>query len=614
MKRTLPHRPSRHSRPDARHAERGSVTIAAVLAVVVVFGLAMATLQFSLATTRRQAESVDRKQATFLAEVGLAEAYAGIAVGKTGNVGTQDEPAAIGDGIFWVETTDLGSDVVEVRSTAFYGTEGVTVGLVTERVQHTLASMGLFTAEAPMINPWVHLDSYDSRQGSYTQQLIDGVNLDQAVLGSNGDVKLANNCTVNGDVVCGPTSSVSVPTDSTVSGTTYPRPIESTLPPISIPAIPLAPAVSSSDPLAPVVLPPGDQGYESLSCGAHSQLVLTGPATIVVKDLAASKDAHVFFDTTGGPIDLYVENGIDLSSGSIVTIGTTVTSDVTVQVAGSGNVVDLGSKSTFFGYIYAPDAVVKVAADFEIFGGFTAKSLNISANGKMHMDIALTDPWRESVLPPMTSWHVVEVHDAVRAQDVTGLRELDWSELPLPKDAHQEQKLELVYFDLYGTVQTYEGEESGFRLDDREGGHRGVAGRRPLRRDPRPAGRVGVAVPGAHAGGGGPGPEDPVADGLRRARVEAPLRVAAHRRGPGRRRRPRPGHGAGRPVQRARRERPQDRLLPSHAGGRAALGQRPCSTQSCRTSIRRRLSPRRSSTTPRSPTASCKRRSSGTRR
>ena len=68
--------------------------------VVTVSVLTTSLLLVTRQISRSQAQVVDRNRAFYLAEAGLAEAFAGLAIGKTGNVGTWDEPAAFGDGLF----------------------------------------------------------------------------------------------------------------------------------------------------------------------------------------------------------------------------------------------------------------------------------------------------------------------------------------------------------------------------------------------------------------------------------------------------------------------------------------------------------------------------------
>ena len=101
-----------------REGRRGNV-LGVVLVVVLTIATASAgLLQLSAATARRQSAAMHRTLAFYLAEAGLAEAYAGLTIGKTGNVGSEGRPAVFGDGLFWVAATDNGDDTVTLDCTA----------------------------------------------------------------------------------------------------------------------------------------------------------------------------------------------------------------------------------------------------------------------------------------------------------------------------------------------------------------------------------------------------------------------------------------------------------------------------------------------------------------
>ena len=78
---------------------RGSVMFAALGVVLTITVLASCLLHMSAVTSREQAQSVDTKRAFYLAESGLSEAWYGLKVGKSGNIGTAELPASYGDGL-----------------------------------------------------------------------------------------------------------------------------------------------------------------------------------------------------------------------------------------------------------------------------------------------------------------------------------------------------------------------------------------------------------------------------------------------------------------------------------------------------------------------------------
>lgn len=449
-----------------RRAERGVALIYSVLAVVVVSILAAGFLQLALSVTRRLNSSSDTMQALNLAEAGLAEAYTGLAVARTGNVGSMDAPAVFGGGLVWVEATEHASGMVELESTGMYGTGRATLGLVCEPVARSVATLGFFTLEDLRLNPDVRLDSYDSSQGPYADQVNSALN-NQGIIGSNGDISIASGIQIFGDVVYGPTGKVDIASGSVVTGGTSARPELETLPPVEVPDIPLAKPVRYSSG-SPMVVPPGEAGYEALDIGKNSTLLLKGPLTLVVGALTLRLDAQMIFDTTDGPIELYVTESVDFSTSSVVSTTTQVTSDAIILVAApEGKTVSFGAKSQFYGFIYAPDAEVHLSAQYELYGGLACKELQLAAQGRMHLDTGL-GALLESTLPILHAWRVVDLPQqaAARRMDPFQVLGLDPHALPTLSDAHADQVLELRYVATDGSTDSYFGLESDFDWDD----------------------------------------------------------------------------------------------------------------------------------------------------
>ncbi len=141
------------------------------LALVFVFtltALAAATLQLSRATTLRQATSTNHKLAFYMAESGLAEAYVGLMIGKTGKVGSEHEPAVLGDGLFWVEAReDLEEGTVTLDCTAMVGNGRAILSMVVERGEPSVAGLGMFSDAILDVQPGSLVDGFDSSDGPY---------------------------------------------------------------------------------------------------------------------------------------------------------------------------------------------------------------------------------------------------------------------------------------------------------------------------------------------------------------------------------------------------------------------------------------------------------------
>src|SRR5262245_45344462 len=131
-----------------RRGRRGSALVLSLIAVATVVVLSASFSQFTSSVANRQAQAVQRKRAFYLAEAGLAEAFSGFSCGKSGNVGTKEEPALLGDGVFWVEVTDLGDDVFRLDSTGMIGSGSAKLSLVARRGTDDPSALGLFSSGA----------------------------------------------------------------------------------------------------------------------------------------------------------------------------------------------------------------------------------------------------------------------------------------------------------------------------------------------------------------------------------------------------------------------------------------------------------------------------------
>src|SRR5207249_1042936 len=112
-------------------------------------------------------QAVNKKRAFYVAEGGLAEAFAGVTCGKSGNVGTKAAPAALGDGLFWVEATELQTNQIKLESTGMVGSGRAVLALVVERGDKSAAALGMFSTGKVTLTSGSLVDGYDSSQGSY---------------------------------------------------------------------------------------------------------------------------------------------------------------------------------------------------------------------------------------------------------------------------------------------------------------------------------------------------------------------------------------------------------------------------------------------------------------
>jgi hypothetical protein len=459
------------------HAPRGSARRGSVLALVLVSVLTVAAvcaalLQLNAAVTRRQSAATHRGLALYMAEAGLAEAYAGLTLGKTGNVGTPARPAVFGEGLFWVVATDNGDDTVTLESTALVGSGQAVLSLVAARGDSTVASMGIFSGGALEVGPGSLVDGYDGEEGTYRSQKNPDPTLPPPPatpgrLGANAAIRVSGTedepTLVDGSVTPGPGLTVLSEGTVEITGSTRAARAATELLPVVVPGFAALEGIDL-EAGAPLLLLPGETGVEYITVRDGAELIFVGPATFEVGDLRVETGGSLEFETTDGAVDLFVTDTLVLEAGAAVATSSLDTTRATIQVAGAPREpVRLAAKGRFYGVIYAPAATVEITNEFKVFGAAVAQDLQLGAGAKLHFDVRLDRAARERVLPKSLSWRIVELSSAASATgDPFRFLGLDPATLPRPADAHADQTLVVEYLDQALVPRTYEGLESAF--------------------------------------------------------------------------------------------------------------------------------------------------------
>lgn len=454
----------KHRVSSSVRARRGGALVLSLVAVTTVVVLAASFSRFASAVANRQAQAVNRKRAFYVAEAGLAEAFAGFSCGKSGNVGSPEEPALLGEGVFWVEATELQPGVVRFESTGMIGTGEAQLALVARRGDVSVAALGVFSEGEVALGAGSLVDAYDSTKGAYVSQ----VDKSGAALGSNAEITIAgtisNPSTVKGDVTPGPDAEVATSGSVSITGSTQPALASTELPAIEVPELPLGPTQVHSSPY-PLVIPAGGVGYEALKVQAGAEVIIQGPAQVVLGALVLEGKAQLSFDTSQGPVELYVTDALSLAPLSLLTTSSTNPALVLIQVPSeTAEPIALRASGAFYGVIYAPDATVVVGAAFEVFGALVSGELAFEGAAKLHFDRNLATLAAESALPRMLSWRLVELSSTSTslASDPFDLLDLDPVTLPRPGTAHADQSLTIHYYDFSDVYHVYIGLESAF--------------------------------------------------------------------------------------------------------------------------------------------------------
>ncbi|HVS17391.1 MAG TPA: hypothetical protein VMT18_02235, partial [Planctomycetota bacterium] len=482
--------------------ERGSVMFAALAVVLTITVLASCLLQISSINSREQSRSIDTKRAFYLAEAGLSEAWYGLKVGNSGNIGTADLPASYGDGVLWVEAEDAGDGRVSLTSTGLAGSGRFSLSMVVERDGTSVAGLGVFADQDVVIGGGVLIDSYDSSVGPYTAlvgEVLDPLvnplsGLDGVVegvvagnggstsrVGSNGDIIVSGSpsaaTTITGDVQPGPTGSVIIGEGVTIAGSTAPSSKPCVLPEIDVPVIASSGDMTVGARGSLSELPTGDRAYGLLRVPTGKTLTIHGPTTLVVSRFQLDPGANLILNAGLGPIEIYAtteltwapDSNVSCLHDSPANLALLVSASTPIDRDGDGEVESptrFQPTGAYLGTVYAPHSQVEIAAATEVFGAIAAQGLTLADGVKVHFDEALAafsnSPDGELVV---TAWRVMELPDVPLVKDHRDpLIKLltDGVVIPMASQAHEAILFKIRFMSWADQVTTWSGDESRF--------------------------------------------------------------------------------------------------------------------------------------------------------
>lgn len=472
-------------------ARRGSALVASLIVVTIVAGLSAALVSVHIRAGRQQADGVDTVRSLYMAEAGLAEAFLAVAQGKTGNVGDSDQPARFGNGFFWVEAEERGGGRVQLTSVGLSGTGRIALSEVVARQVNSVASLGFFADERLIVSEGAVVDGVDSSDDDTGgAQKFDMRNPPPpppetpARLGSNGDVVLYGapgaGTSITGDVTPGPEGNLTMEAGVEITGSTAPAISQTPLPTIDPPEI----ASSGShvhDGTTPMTLSAGRFRYDALRVRAGSQLVVAGPAALVVGTLELQAGAELVLDSSQGNIGLYVTEYLNLPAGSVLSSPAQDCSGVALIVSELASFdrdgdripdppIQLHAGGEFYGQIYAPRNALEIPSSLRIYGAVSARELTLAQGSRMTFDRGMTQQGIVlEALPRLVSWNVTDLPDVpivrIRVDPRRTLDRLGLTSVPAA-DAHLEQEIKLEYIDALGTIKTYQGLPSAFDWSD----------------------------------------------------------------------------------------------------------------------------------------------------
>jgi len=264
----------------------------------------MAILSSVASTHRLNHSTKNEVGARYLAEAGLAEAVHDLRLEGSGNLGSNGERVEYGGGDFWVECTDLGGGLMSLIATGVQGRSAARVELVVQTQADGLFSWGAFGDEGLAMSSNAHVDSYDSRLGSYADQQVNGNGNDawandEGNVGSNTDILLLQNASVMGNAVPGPSGTATVMGNAVVSGTTTPASDQVDMPEIELPTtVSSGPLTISSN--GSQTLGAGEHAFDAFLMETGGTLTIEGPATVVFQSVEMKSNSELVIEATGG--------------------------------------------------------------------------------------------------------------------------------------------------------------------------------------------------------------------------------------------------------------------------------------------------------------------------
>jgi len=183
----------------ARRARRGSALIVALIAVMVISALAAAMLIGGSSRDRERDHSLDAVRALYVAEAGMSTALAAAAAGTLANIGSQGAPSAFGGGEMWVVAVDNGDRTATITAWGSYG-------------RSMRSTQALLETQGAGIYDYACFAGNSSGDPGYDMRFSGNGASADVVTGnvySGGNVVIADQATVNGDVRASGTVSAS---------------------------------------------------------------------------------------------------------------------------------------------------------------------------------------------------------------------------------------------------------------------------------------------------------------------------------------------------------------------------------------------------------------------
>jgi hypothetical protein len=373
--------------------KRGSALPLSVLAVLLLLAMGMGLLSLGLNVRVLSIRNASDISARCAADAGLTKAlYELNQMLKSQSLNDDNLPESVNETLPGLEsvfsytvTNDPGNGYT-ILSTGVCGSNARTV-------QATLRLQGPFdyaiaVRENLVLKPNSFIDGYNFSGVGEKLQVATTSKLPMQIILGKGSI-------VDGDVAVGvggdPEAVICAP-EASITGQKFALTNEIDFPPVTVPQwvenLPSQGIISSPGTIA------YSAKYSGINLGQGNIMMIDGPVTLYVTgDIGLMNSAQIQINENNpnASLTLYLDGNVYCKNGGIIN---NLTEDPTkLKIYGLDNCVNLSfaSSGTFYGGIYAPNAMLNLKTSVELFGSFVTKQFLQALAANVHYDASLNN-------------------------------------------------------------------------------------------------------------------------------------------------------------------------------------------------------------------------------
>lgn len=371
--------------------------LAVLLTMLTLAGMASmhATLMSNISRSRAAMITEARKDA--IGEAVLNNAIAEYQSGGIGRLMSNSATSSFGDTKYSVRAWALPNNRSMLLAELDDGHEPTYMQaiLVREATDDVRFSRAVFAKEKFSIDSNATIDSYDPDRGTYEDQKTKWAGLplvnSNAIVQSTGDTHIKGNSFIFGQALLGIDGDDSTSIGGAVTRGFKTPLVEPEISPLVVPD-PIGGSTTVVSRSAPLDVGPGSVAFGPVEIDGGGVMTIEGPAEVTMDSFELLSRGTLVIDASGGAVEITVLGTCHLNSNSAVETLAEQADRVTLVVAGVQESLDdpspliLDSNASFIGTIFAPEALVPISSNFEVFGSVLGRWVFMDANSRLHYD------------------------------------------------------------------------------------------------------------------------------------------------------------------------------------------------------------------------------------